>query len=159
MWIFFVNLVIVVFLVIRAASISEPGCRGYGRRMSKKVQKIQWACRPEGTSIKFLNKGTEFSIRVENTKVAPGIKYETIPVYSCKDVLINDEVVCKIHCLEALFGKTYIAEYSNKRHTSEIEELINKAYAAAKQIDKEYWANWSKNQSTTNSFYNNGKKE
>jgi hypothetical protein len=138
---------------------NEPGCRTYGRRLAKKVQKIQWGSRPEGTPIKFLNKGNEFTIRIENVKVDPGIKYETIPVYSCKDVFINDEIVCKIHCLEALFGKTYVAEYSNKRHDYEIEELINKAYATAKQLDKEYWENWSKERSTINSFYNKGKKD
>ena len=159
MWVFIINVVIFACLIIEVARANEPGCRTYGRRLAKKVQKIQWASRPEGTPIKFSNKGNEFTIKVENVKVAPGIKYETIPVYSCKDVIINDEIVCKIHCLEALFGKTYVAEYSNKRHDHEIEELINKAYATAKQLDKEYWENWSKERSTTNSFYNKGKKD
>ena len=159
MWLFIINMVIVGIFIVEIARANEPGCRSYGRRMARKIRKIQRACRHDGTSIEFLSKGAKFSIKVENVKAAPGIKYETIPVYSCKDVYINDELVCKIHCLEALFGKTYITEYSNKRHESEIEDLIKKAYKTAKQLDKEYWANWSKEQSTANSFYKDGKKE
>ena len=158
MWIFIINVVIFAFFIIEVAIANEPGCRTYGRRMAKKIQKIQWASRPEDTPIKFSNKGNEFTIRVENVKVDPGIKYETIPVYSCKDVFINDEIVCKIHCLEALFGKTYIAEYSNKRHDHEIEELINKAYVTAKQLDKEYWEKYRKEHTISNSFYTDEKR-
>jgi hypothetical protein len=158
MLLFIVNLVIITFLVIEIAGANEPGCRNYGRRLAKKIQKIQWASRPDGTPIKFLSKGSEFSIRVENVKVGPGIKYETIPVYSCKDVFINDENVCKIHCLEALFGKTYVAEYSNKRHDHEIEELINTAYKTAKQLDKEYWEKYRKEHTISNSFYTDEKR-
>ena len=147
----FIAISIIVATV--AVSANEHGCRIHGRRMARRIRKIQLAYYPNSTPIKFLNKSIEFSISVENAKVDPGIKYETIPVYSCKNVYIHDEIVCKIHCLEGLFGKTYIAEYSDKRHDHEIEELINTAYATAKQLDKEYWENWQKEHLKTNSFY------
>ncbi len=132
---------------------SESSSRKFGKRLNKRVAKIASAGSSDEKTIYFENKCKTFRIRVENMEVAPGIKYETIPAYTCKNVYIDDELVCRIHRLERLFNKSYLAEFSNKRHEHEVIELIEAAYKKAKKIDKEYWKAWFAKQEKENSFY------
>lgn len=132
---------------------SESSSRKYGKRINKRVEKIASAGSSDEKTIYFENNGKTFRIKVENMEVAPGIKYETIPAYTCKNIYIDDELVCRVHRLERLFSKSYLAEFSNKRHEHEVIELIEAAYKKAKKIDKEYWKAWFAKQAKENSFY------
>ena len=145
--------VFLIYLFCYIIPCSESSSRTYGKRLNKKVELIASAGRSDVKTITFCSKGKTFTIRVENAEVPPGIHYETIPAYTCKNVYIDDELVCKVHRLERLFNKSYLAEFSNKRHDYEVTELINAACKEAKKIDKAYWKEWFAKQQTENSFY------
>ena len=142
-----------IYLFCYIIPYSESSSRKYGKRLNKRVELIASANRSDNKSIAFCSKGKTFTILVENVKVPSGLQYETIPAYTCKNVYIDDELVCKIHRLERLFNKSYLAEFSNKRHDYEVTELIEAAYKEAKKIDKAYWKEWFAKQQTENSFY------
>ena len=145
--------IFLIYLFCYIIPYSESSSRKYGKRLNKKVELIASAGRSDTKSISFCNKGKTFTIRVENMEVPPGLHYETIPAYTCKNVYIDDELVCKIHKLERLFSKSHLAEFSNKRHDYEVTELIEAAYKEAKKIDRAYWKEWFAKQQTENSFY------
>lgn len=151
------NIVFFAWFISTIVAYSESSSRKYGKRLNKRIQTISYASRSDDKTIEFRSKGKKFCIRVANAEVPPGLKYDTIPVYTCKDVYINDELVCKVHKLERLFSKVYLAEFSNGRNESEIAELIDIAYKTAKQLDKEYWKTWHEKQDAINSFYNKDK--
>lgn len=141
-------------VIISAAPYSESSSRKYGKRLGKKLDVIEDAIRHQcNLAVEVVSKGTVFTIKVENAKVEPGIKFATIPVYTCRNVYINDELVCKLHRLETLFGKTFVAEFSEKRHEFEVSELVDLAYKKAKLINKDYWKALSVQHLTTSSFY------
>lgn len=146
--------IFIIYVFCYIVPYSESSSRKYGKRLNKRLELIASAVRTKNKAITFCSKGKTFTIQVENMEVAPGIKYETIPVYTCKNVYIDDELVCRVHRLEHLFNKSYLAEFSNKRHDYEVTELIEAAYKEAKKIDKAYWKDWFANQQTENSFYN-----
>lgn len=141
-----------VCAICYGVSSGEPSGRIYGRRLNKKIEIISEAYQ-HNNKLEFNYKNKSFNIRVEKAKVPNGLQYGTIPVYTCKDVYINDELICKIHKLERLFTKTYVAEFSDSRNEFEIAELIRVAHKKAKQINKAYWDAWFKAQSTSKSFY------
>ena len=146
-----------VIVCIMAAMISytTSDSRKYGKLMAKKVAKISSAIdHSKKGFIEVFNNTERFLIKIEDQKVAPGIYYSTIPVYTCKNIYINDELVCKLHKLNGTFTKTYCTEFSCDRVESEIASLIDKAFANAKKIDKEYWKNFS-TELPKKSFYNN----
>lgn len=155
-WIFIGCMVaFLIYLFCYIIPCSESSSRKYGKRLNKRVELIASAGRSDDKSIAFCSKGKTktFNIRVENMKVPPGLHYETIPAYTCKNIYIDDELVCKLHRLERLFSKSYLAEFSNKRHDYEVTELIEAAYKEAKKIDKAYWKDWFAKQQTEKSFY------
>jgi hypothetical protein len=124
----------------------------YGKRLSKKVSLIESASRhAEDKPISFESKGKFFTIKVEKANTGPGLTYETL--YTCRNIYINDELVCKVHGLERLFTKCFLAEFSDKRHDYEIGELIDAAYKKAKQLDKLYWKERFAKQQKESSFY------
>lgn len=143
-----------VCAICYGVSSGESSGRIYSRRLNKKIEKIS-AAYQHNNKLEFKYKNKSFNIRVEKVKGPNGLQYSTIPVYTCKDVYVNDELICKIHKLERLFTKAYLAEFSNSRNEFEIAELIRVAYKKAKQIDKAYWDAWFKTQSTSKSFYDN----
>lgn len=144
----------ILFIFWHVIPYSESSSRKYGKRLNKRVNMIKLVIeRSKDKDLYFESKGKTFKIKVENMEVAPGIKYETIPVYTCKNVYIDDELVCRVHRLERLFTKAYLAEFSNKRHDYEVAELIYAAYKKAKNLDKDYWRAWLAKQGTENSFY------
>jgi len=147
------NIVVFAFIISNAVSYSESSGHKYGKRLNKKISTIVFASRSTDKTIEFNSKGKKFCIRVANAEVPPGLTYDTIPVYTCRDVYINDELVCKVHKLERLFSKVYLAEFSSGRNEIEIEALINVAYKTAKQLNKEYWNNWHEKQDAVKSFY------
>ena len=120
---------------------------------NKRVKLISSINRSEKQPMYFKSKGKTFRINVEDATVAPGLQYETIPVYTCRNIYIDDELVCCLHKLERLFTKTYLAEFSSKRHDYEVTELIEVAYKKAKKLDKEYWKAWFAKQQKESSFY------
>ena len=143
-----------LIVILSAAPYSESSTRKYGKRLGKKLDVIEDAIKHQGNlAVEVVSKATAFAVNVENVKVEPGIKFATIPVYTCRNVYVNDELVCKLHKLEALFGKTFVAEFSEKRHEFEISELIDLAYKKSKLINKDYWKAWSAQHRTTSSFY------
>ena len=142
------------YLFIKSCiSYSESSTCKYGKRMNKRLTEILSAQRNSGDAIAFVSKGQLFTISVEQVKTGPGLQYETIPAYTCKDVYINDELVCKMHQLDRLFGKAFLAEFSHKRNGYEVSELIDVAYKKAKCINKTYWEKFTANSLKTNSFY------
>ena len=143
-----------MIVIISAAPYSESSTRKYGKRLGKKLDVIETAIKHQGNlAVEVISKATAFTVNVENVKVEPGIKFATIPVYTCRNVYVNNELVCKLHKLEALFGKTFVAEYSEKRHEFEVSEIIDLAYKKAKLINKDYWKAWSSQHHATSSFY------
>lgn len=143
-----------MIVILSVAPYSESSSRKYGKRLSKKLSAIEDAVKHQGDlPVEVVSKTTAFTVKVENVKVEPGIKFATIPVYTCRNVYINDELVCKLHKLEALFGKTFVAEYSEKRNEFEVSEIVDLAYKKAKLINKDYWKAWSIQHRTTSSFY------
>jgi hypothetical protein len=143
---------IFICIICYGVSVGESSGRIYGRHLNKKIEKISTAYQ-HNNKLEFNYKNNIFNIRVEKAKVPDGFRYSTIPVYTCKDVYINDELICKVHKLERLFTKAYVAEFSDSRDEFEITELINVAYKKAKQADKEYWNTWFAKQYKEKSFY------
>jgi hypothetical protein len=132
--VYIVFIAVSIFILYNFTSYLTTDGSLYGRRMDKKVRKIANACSyTKERQFTFNSQHEKFTIRVENAKVAEGIKYTTIPVYTCQDVYINDELVCKVHKLEGLFRKYFSTEFSGKRHDYEIAELIHSAFKAAKK--------------------------
>jgi hypothetical protein len=147
------NIVIFTIIISNVIVYSESSSRKYGKRLNKKIQTIAYASRSADKAIEFSSKGKKFCIRLVDAEVPTGLRYSTIPVYTCKDIYINDELVCKVHKLERFFSKGYLAEFSSSRNESEIAELIDVAYKTAKQLDREYWKNCYEKQDTVKSFY------
>jgi hypothetical protein len=109
-----------------------------GRKLRRKVDKISWAARHRDEG--YLNvsyKGKTFSIMVLAEKVPDGLRYKTIPVYTCKNIYVDKELVAKLHTMESLWSKYSIIEVSDDRHEWEVEELINEAYKVAKKLENE----------------------
>ena len=132
---------------------NESSSKLYGKRLNKRVNLISSVNRSEKQSMYFESKGKTFRISVEDMAVASGLQYETIPVYTCRNIYIDDELVCRLHRLERLFTKTYLAEFSSKRYDFEVTELIEAAYKRAKKLDKEYWEARFVKQQEESSFY------
>lgn len=143
----------IIYLFCYIIPCSESSSKLYGKRLNKRVNLISSINRTEKQPMYFESKGKTFRIKVEDATVAPGLHYETIPVYTCRNIYIDDELVCCLHKLERLFTKTYLAEFSSKRHDYEVTELIEAAYKKAKKLDKEYWKAWFAKQQKESSFY------
>lgn len=144
------------FLVLANICISsnEVGGRIFSKKFYKRIKTIESgiAC-TKTKNISITNKNKQFSIVVKDAEVSPGIKYSTIPVYTCKDVFINDELVCKAHRIDRMFGSSFAIEVSCGRAESEIIELLTLAYKEAKRLDKEHWKETMNKLNPDKSFY------
>lgn len=127
----------------------------YGRHFNRMLNRIKDAAKHKGDNFLIVtNKNNNFKIEVIDEKPQQGLQYSTIPRYSYSDVKINDEVVCRLHKLKSTLRTICIVEYSSKRRSYEIEELMNIAYKESKQIEKEYWKNFMSSLDTDDkSFY------
>ena len=153
---YFSAIIIAAFIIYLSCYIipcSESSSKLYGKRLNKRVNLISSVNRSEKQPMYFESKGKTFRISVEDMAVAPGLQYETIPAYTCRNIYIDDELVCRLHRLERLFNKTYLAEFSSKRHDYEVIELIEVAYKKAKKLDKEYWEALFAKRREESSFY------
>jgi hypothetical protein len=152
-FVLFMSCVAFYLMVKCGISYSESSTHKYGKRLNNRINEILSAQRNSKESIEFVSKGKHFLVRVEHVKTGPGLQYETIPAYTCRNVYIDEELVCKMHQLDRLFGKAFLAEFSNKRNSYEISELIDQAYKEAKRINKEYWEKFMAKSLEKNSFY------
>jgi hypothetical protein len=142
------------FLIYRIILNTDQSSNLHGKSTSKKLNKIAQAAKHKKQD--FLNltrKGKDFSIKIVDQEVPEGVKYSTIPVYTCKNVFINDELVCRVHRLERLFSNSYCVEFSYRRNEFEIDNLIKDAAKTAKHINKLYWKTQLETNDTKNSFY------
>ena len=154
-FLFCLSALIMGFIIFTIFCGQNSDSRRFGKRMYKKLCTIASAISySKKDCLEITSMGEKFFVRVADEKVAPGIKYTTIPVYTCKNVYINDELVCKVHVLTGLFQKSYCTEYSHQREETEIDHLIKCAHKTAKQIDKDYWKDWLKRQENKKTFYN-----
>jgi hypothetical protein len=129
----------IVFFVLWVYIIITGQGRRHGRRIYKKVCMISSVISYSGeSSLEFLSKNETFFIRIEDAEVPSGLKYKSIPAYTCKNVFINDELACKVHTLSDpdISQNNCCVEFSSKRYEYEIEELITTAYKFAKKLDR-----------------------
>lgn len=125
-------------IIVFCISSTDTSGQLFSKRLYKRVKAIEEAIScSKKDCLSITCKGQRFSIQVKDAKVNPGIKYSTIPAYTCKDICINDELVCKVHRLERLFTSSYAAEVSCKRNEFELVELLSLAYKKAKKINKD----------------------
>lgn len=124
-------------------------CTVYGKSLNKKISEINWAISKldDKKYFKFSNKGENFTIHISDDEIKSScFHYHCTPVYTCKNIFINDELVCKLHKLNGTcFTKYYSAEFSRDRNQYEVIELIDIAYKAAKKFEKKYWADRAAN--------------
>ncbi len=127
----------ILFFILWVYVIITSQGRIHGRRMYKKVCTISSVISYSGeSSLEFLSKNETFFIRIEDAEVPSGLKYKSIPAYTCKNVFINDELACKVHVLSDISQSSYCVEFSSKRYEYEIEDLITAAYKFAKKLDR-----------------------
>ena len=126
------------------------------KRLKQRVKKIHTAIGriPSKNYLTFNSKGKAFNIKVIEAEVPKGLKFETSPVYTCFDVLIDNEIVCKVHKLSHFSRDKIVVEFSYNRSEYEINQLIKDAYRVALKQEKTYWKNRSlKAKTSSNSFY------
>jgi hypothetical protein len=149
-------IVMVINLRKEIISICTDG-NSYGKELSNKIFEINWVISKlnDKEFLEFSNKCKNFTIRINDDEIKSScIHYYDIPVYTCKNIFINDELVCKLHKLNGTGGsKYYSTEFSSNRHSDEIAELINVAYKTARKLEKEYWADYQNHYKNENSFY------
>lgn len=150
---FVMSLVALYFFLRACISYSESSSHKYGKCLNKKLEEILLTHMHGAEMLSFVSKGQVFTIHIEWYKPVPGLKYDTIPKYFCKNVYINNELVCRMHQLDRLFGNTYLAEFSDKRDEYEIVELIGQAYKKAKVFNKDYWKKLTSKHLEKTSFY------
>ena len=153
-WVYLASIIVIFLIMLHITlSYSDSSGQGFGRHIYKKVCEIENATSQSNEdSLKFINKNKQFTIQIKK-EAAPGLRYETIPAYFCKNIYINDELVCKIHVLDGLFRKKYSTEFSSKREETEILGLLNIAYKYAKRLNRESWQEFLDKQSNLKSFY------
>ncbi len=148
----FIGLVIVISVI--SVETDLPETARYGKRLNKKLCVIESAIsHSKLEAFELTHKGRHFSIKINNTKPVSGFRYDTIPVYTCTDVFIDDELVCKVHKLTNTFKKYFSVEFSSAREYPEVEDLIYTAAKLARKMESEYWKNFCANRTNEKSFY------
>ena len=71
-----------------------------------------------------------------------GLEWETIPMYYGYGVYINDEIVCRVHIIDANCKKIHFIEFSSKRDRDEVIEIIKEAHKTAKEHNHDQWTKW-----------------
>ena len=127
----------------------------YGKRavqdFVKKVDRICDANRITKGNLLPNKSGIVLPTRVVEHDTGKGLEYETIPMYKCKSVYINDEEVARVHCVHNYFKDNYFLEFTSSRKLDEISDIVNAAYNIAQPIYKEHWDKLGKTQ--VKSFY------
>lgn len=132
-----------------------PESQPYIKKLNKKIREIESAIGHKPVDEKFLfqHKNKCFEIYTREADSIKSIRYQGLSDITSKEILINDEVVVKITKISFLWRKGYHIEYSAKRNMIEIEALINVAYKAAKQFEKQYYKQRLDSELNDNSFY------
>lgn len=114
----------------------------YGRRAAKKlvskIIRIEDANRVSNSYAIVSCNGVMFSVKVVNNEVAKGLAFETIPMYTSRSLLINDEEVVRVHKIKHQWKDKYFLEFSSKRKMSEVVEIVDAAYNWANAAYDEY---------------------
>lgn len=122
-----------LFYVIREIKIarnSAPNGKTFIKRFHEKIVgllKVQQVNHIEHLNLK-INNELSFVVKVIKEVVPPGLQYETIPMYESYCVYINGEAVCRVHVIEVHFKKKAYLEFSSKRKTNEIVDIIESTY-------------------------------
>ena len=135
----------------RDASNKLPGGKRAVQDFVKKVDRIYDANGIVKGNLLPSKSGFVLPIRVVANDTGKGLEYETIPMYKCKSVYINDEEVARVHCIHDCFKNRYFLEFTSSRKLDEIADVVNEAYKLAQPIYKEYWDKLGKTQ--VKSFY------
>lgn len=144
----------IVVISVISVETDLPETARYGKRFNRKLCEIESAIsHSKLDAFELTHKGRHFSIKINNTEPVPGFHYSTIPVYTCTDVFIDDELVCKVHKLKNTFKKYFSVEFSSKREYPEVEDLIYTAAKLARKMESEYWKNHFANRTNEKSFY------
>lgn len=153
----FIYYLTIFALIYYIAVIHFTGDLYDGKITRKRILKITDAIEHasgDTDSLKFRSQDMFFTIRIENEKASKGLYY-TSPAYVCKNIYINDELVCKIHTLINPLSKKYtLIEYSSSRHKKEICSLIKDAYRSAVKLEKEYYEQCRDDKYREKSFFN-----
>lgn len=78
--------------------------------------------------------GMILAVEVVEKDTGKGLEYETIPMYKCKAVYINDEEVARVHSVHSNMKDHIFLEFTTKRKMKEIEEIVDAAYNMAEPI-------------------------
>ena len=90
----------------------------------------------------FMPNGFTFNVKVVEDFKQKGLKYETIPMYKCYTVYIDDEPVCRAHNLTVCASNKKCIEFSSKRCHTEVIDIVEHAYSIAKERLNERCAAW-----------------
>lgn len=92
------------------------------------IEKKKWESFP------VCYKDTHFKIKFEKVKPIEGLNYNRLYYI---DVYINDELVCRLWSKDCTFSKYRWVETTDKRHSTEIFDIIKQAYKTYKKMYRE----------------------
>ena len=138
--ILWVTLGIVGAIVITAIQLSNelPDGRRATKKFVEKISRIEDANRIAGGCALPNCNGVVFATRVVKNDVPNGIRYEAIPVYTCRSLLINDEEVVRVHKIYHNFKDKYFLEFTSAREMKEIVEIVDAAYNWSEHVYSDY---------------------
>ena len=152
-----VFLLITTFIVVMIKDIkntrnSIPDGKAFIKKFDNFIYTIQRAQEIGNIeSVWTYKNNLTFKVRVERINTPKGFKYT--PVYKGYSVYINDELVCIEHIFHIWKDKICL-DFSDKRNTKEIIDIVNGAYIEAKEIiDKDFDDYWKKKHPPEESFY------
>ena len=83
-----------------------------------------------------------FNVKVEKETPYIGLEYETIPMYKSYAVYIDDEIVCRAHVIRQLSKDHTFLEFSSKRKSDEVIDIVKKADKVARELNHERVVKW-----------------
>lgn len=90
----------------------------------------------------FVSGNFKFNVKVEKETPHIGLEYETIPMYKSYAVYIDDEIVCRAHVIRQLSKDHTFLEFSSKRKSDEVIDIVKKADKVARELNHERVVKW-----------------
>ena len=90
----------------------------------------------------FISGNFKFNVKVEKEISHIGLEYETIPMYKSYAVYIDDEIVCRAHVIRQLSKDHTFLEFSSKRKSDEVIDIVKKADKVARELNHERVVKW-----------------